>query len=97
MSDDRPRKRQGLEGLPVNPGEAFTFHTIRTGRPISEVRSIVFLWVIVVLTAVLCVWGRSIILGIFSILALAVASLWTYRKWRSWTDARSKGADDERS
>ncbi|HEY4398184.1 MAG TPA: hypothetical protein VGO28_10975 [Acidimicrobiia bacterium] len=43
MSDERPRRRPGLEALPINPGEAFTFHAIRNGRPMSEVRSIVFL------------------------------------------------------
>lgn len=60
----------------------------------SEVRSIVFLWVVVVITAVLGVWGTSIILGIFSILAGALASWWTYTKWRSRRDALRHGAED---
>jgi hypothetical protein len=87
----------GLEGLPLNAGEAWTFHTIRSGRPTREVRSIVFLWVVVVITAVLGVWGGSIILGTFSILTCALASWWTYTKWPSGREARSQGADDERS
>jgi hypothetical protein len=60
-------------------------------RSPSDRRALITLWVVVVITAALGVWGRSIILGAFSVLAFAIASLWTYKRRQSRSETRPDG------
>jgi Flp pilus assembly protein TadB len=52
-------------------------------RSLSDRRALIMSWVVVVVSAVIAIWGRSIILGVFSVLALTVASSWTYTRRRT--------------
>ncbi|HMG28315.1 MAG TPA: hypothetical protein VKH36_16045 [Acidimicrobiia bacterium] len=87
-SDGRPRKRTGLEGLPANDGEVFALDTVRAGSGRSDTRALIMLWAVGVVAAVLAIWGRSIILGVLTALALPLALWWTIVRWRSRSDAR---------
>src|SRR5262245_16798364 len=84
----RRRNRDGLEGLPVNDGEVFALDGARTAKEGSDVRALTALWVVGVVAVVLTIWARSIILGVFSALAIPLAVWWTIVKVRSRSDAR---------
>jgi hypothetical protein len=76
MDDQPPRKpRPGLPAV----GQSWALEAVRE-RSLSDRRALIMLWVVIVITAALAVWGRSMILAAFSVLALAVASLWTYKR-----------------
>jgi hypothetical protein len=69
-------------------GQSWALETVRERSP-SDRRALITLWIVVVLTAALAVWGSSVILGGFSVLALAVASAWTYTRWRNRSEGRA--------
>ena len=89
MDDARRRRnRDGLEGLPVNDGEVFALDGARAAKGGSDVRALVALWVVGVVAVVLAIWARSVILGVFSALAIPLAVWWTIVKVRGRRGAR---------
>ena len=76
---DLYRKKQGLEGVPVNSAEVVGFDVARgrqrcrrADRGLDAVAA----------TLALAIFGGSIVLGIVGGIGLAVVVLWTTTKWR---------------
>lgn len=84
----RSPRRRGLEGLPVNDGEVFALDGVRDNKQRSDTRALIALWLVVVIALALAIWARSIILGLFSALALPLALSWTIVRLRSSSDSR---------
>ena len=89
MTEQQPRRREGLEGLPVNASEAWGFDAVRAAATSnSDTAAFVVCWLAVVGTLAVAIWGASIILGIVGALGLVLVGFWTAGKLRSRADTR---------
>jgi hypothetical protein len=87
MADRGGRRRQGLEGLPVNADEVWAFDAVRSSMRGGDRGALVLIWAGSIGLIWLAVWGGSVILGVLGAVALALALWWTLTKWRSRRDA----------
>jgi len=88
VTEQSPRKRQGLEGLPVNSYEVWGFDAVRSASGASDGAALVVCWIVVLLTLALAIWGSSIILDVVGGIGLLVVSMWTASKLRRGAAAR---------
>jgi hypothetical protein len=89
MTDEQPRKREGLEGLPINSYEVWGFDTVRAAaNNTSDVSAYIACWVAVAVTLALAVWGGSIVLGAIGAFGFVLVAVWTRGKIRRRADAR---------
>ena len=87
MTESEGRRRQGLGGLPVNSDEVWMFDGARAGTRMSDLAALILAWIAVGSLAFIAIWGRSVILGVLGVLALAMVLRWTVTKWRDHADA----------
>jgi hypothetical protein len=85
MGSEPPRKRQGLEGLPVNSDEVMLFDVARGHA--SDLGALVFLGVFLLGVMALAVWDGAVELVAITGVLLLLLGWWTVSKVRRWAAA----------